>query len=72
LLKWFPTLAGMQLVGYDPKHTRSKRIPIVTAYLKVKAHNSIPVLLKINEAVYNEGSPVMLLSKYQICDHGYL
>jgi hypothetical protein len=51
-------------VGYDPKHTRSKRIPIVTVYLKVMAHNGIPVLLKINEAVYNEGSPVTLLSEY--------
>jgi hypothetical protein len=59
-------------VGYDPKHTRSKRIPIVTAYLKVMAHNVIPVLLKINEAVYNEGSPVTLLSEYQIRDHGYV
>jgi hypothetical protein len=44
----------------------------VTAYLKVKAHNGIPVLLKINEAVYNEGSPVMLLSEYQIHNHGYV
>ena len=60
------------LVGYDPKHTRSNRIPIVTAYVKVKAHNGIPVLLKINEAVYNEGSPVTLLSEYQIRDHGYV
>jgi len=60
------------LVGYDPKHTRSKRIPIVTAYLKVKAHNGIPVLLKINEAVCNAGSPVTLLSEYQIRNHGYV
>ena len=60
------------LVGYDPKHTRSKRIPIVTAYVKVRAHNGIPVLLKINEAVYNEGSPVTLLSEYQMRDHGYV
>jgi hypothetical protein len=60
------------LVGYDPKHTRSKRIPIVTAYLKIKAHNGIPVLLKINEAVYNEGSPVTLLSEYQIRNYGYV
>ena len=54
------------LVGYDPKSTRSKRIPIVTAYLKIMAHNGIPVLLKVNEAVYIEGSPVTLLSEYQI------
>ena len=60
------------LVGYDPKHTRSKRIPILTAYLKVKAHNGIPILLKINEAVYNEGSPVTLLSEYQIREFGFV
>ena len=60
------------LVGYDPKFTKSKRIPIVTAYLKVKAHNNIPVLLKINEAVYNEGSPVTLLSEYQVREYGFV
>ena len=59
------------LVGYDPATTRSERIPIVTAYLKVKAHNDIPVLLKINEAVYNKNSPVTLLSEYQIREHGF-
>jgi hypothetical protein len=60
------------LVGYDPKHTKSKRIPIVTAYIKVMAQNGIPVLLKINEAVYNEGSPITLLSEYQIREFGYV
>ena len=60
------------LVGYDPAHTKSKRIPIVTAYVKVLAQNGIPVLLKINEAVYNAGSPVTLLSKYQIREHGFV
>ena len=50
------------LVGYDPKTTKSARIPIITAYIKAKAHNGIPVLLKINEAAYNENSPITLLS----------
>ena len=45
------------LIGYDPATTKSHRIPIVTAYLKVKAHNGVPVLLKIKEAAYNAGSP---------------
>jgi hypothetical protein len=44
----------------------------VTAYVKVNAQNGIPVLLKINEAVYNKGSPVTLLSEYQIREHGYV
>ena len=51
------------LIGYDPATTKSHRIPIVTAYLKVKAHNGVPVLLKINEAAYNAGSPITLLSE---------
>ena len=44
------------LVGYDPTFTRSQKIPIVTAYLKVKAHNNIPMLLKINDAVFKKRS----------------
>ena len=60
------------LIGYDPATTKSHRIPIVTAYLKVRAHNGIPVLLKINEAAYNADSPITLLSEYQIREHGYI
>ena len=44
----------------------------MTAYLKVKAHNGVPVLLKINEAGYNAGSPITLLSEYQVREHGYI
>ncbi len=43
----------------------------MTACLKVEASDGIPVLLKLNEAVYNAGSPVTLLSEYQIRDRGY-
>ena len=60
------------LVGYDPKTTRSNRIPIVSAYLKVKAHNDIPVFLKVNEAVYHQDNPITLLSEYQIREYGYV
>ena len=60
------------LVGYDPEHTRSNRIPIVSAYVKIRAHNGIPVFLRVNEAVYNKDSPITLLSEYQIRDHGYV
>ena len=52
--------------------TKSNRIPIVTAYLKVKTNHGIPVLLKINEAAYNAASPITLLSEYQIREHGYI
>ena len=61
-----------RLVGYDPKTTKSNRIPIVTGYIKAKAQNGIPVLLKINEAPYNKDSPITLLSEYQIRENKYV
>ncbi len=61
-----------QLVGYDPTCTMSYSIPVVTVYLKVKANNDTPVLLKINEAVHNASSPFTLLSEYQIREFGYI
>ena len=60
------------LVGYDPKSTRSHRIPIVSALLKVTAHNGIPVLLRVNEAPYYANNPVTLLSEYQIRENHYV
>ena len=62
----------VHLIGCNPMSTKSSRIPIVTAYLKVKNNHGIPVLLKINEAAYNAGSPITLLSEYQIREHGYI
>ncbi len=52
------------IVGYDPTNTMSHRIPIVTAYLKVKTTNDTPVLLKINKAAYNASRPFTMLSEY--------
>ena len=60
------------LLGYDPAKTRSGRVPIVTAYLKAKAQNGIPVFLKINEAPFNAGCTVTLLSEYQIREYGHV
>ena len=57
------------LVGYDPATTKSGKIPIVSADIKVMAFNNIPVLLRIHETPYNEGSPITLLSEYQIREH---
>ena len=44
----------------------------MTALLKVRVNNGIPVLLKINEAPFNEGCPITLLSEYQVRDHGFI
>jgi len=62
------------LVGYDPATTRSGKIPIVSAFLKVRssAPGGIPVLLRVNEAPYNRHSPVTLLSEYQIREYGLI
>jgi len=58
------------LVGYDPKTTKSSSLPIVTALLKTISSENIPILLRVNEAVYNQDSPTTLLSEYQIRDFG--
>src|SRR5687768_9441172 len=56
------------LVGYDPNTTRTDKVPIVSALIKARSSTpgQIPVLLKVNEAVFNSESPIILLSEYQI------
>ena len=60
------------LVGYDPSTTRSGKIPIVSAYLKVRTSTigEIPVHLQVHEAPYNHSSPITLLSEYQVREYG--
>ena len=58
------------LVGYDPDNTKSPKIPIVTADIKVMAHNDIPIILRIHETPYNEQCPITLLSEYQVREYG--
>ena len=61
------------LVGYDPINTRSKHIPIVSAYLKLLAPNSgIPIFLKIIEAPYYKINRITLISEYQVQEYGYV
>ena len=60
------------LIGYDPKTTKTEKVPIVTAFLKVQTSSTgqLPVILKVNEAPYNAGCPITLLSEYQIREYG--
>ncbi len=60
------------MVGYDPNTTKSEKVPIVSAYIKAKSSSTgqFPVLLKVNEALYNPHSPITLLSEYQIREYG--
>ena len=56
------------LIGYDTNTIKFGKIPIVTAYLKIMAHNGIPEILKIHETHFNEISPI----EYQIMEHGMI
>jgi len=60
------------LVGYDPENTKTEKVPIVTALIKVRSSSSMmyPILLKVHEAPYMINSPITLLSEYQIRDYG--
>jgi hypothetical protein len=60
------------LVGYDPQTTRTEKVPIVSAYIKVlsSSYGNYPVLLKVHEAPYNPQSTITLLSEYQIREYG--
>ena len=60
------------LVGYNPKKTRTEKVPIVTALIIVRSSSAggFPVLLKMHECPLNEGSPITLLSEYQIREYG--
>ena len=59
------------LVGYDPENTRTDKVPIVSAYLKVisSSYGNYPILLKVHEAPYNPESTITLLSEYQIREY---
>ena len=60
------------LVGYDAATSKMNNILIVTALNKVRSSSigSLPVLLKIHEAPFNQQSPITLLSEYQIREYG--
>jgi hypothetical protein len=60
------------LVGYNPDQTRSGKVPIVSAYIKVMSHKNIPVVLHVHEAPYIKDSNVTLISEYQVREHGII
>ena len=60
------------LVGYDPRTTRTTKVPIVSAYLKVMSHVGIPVFLKVNQAPYHKDNDITLISEYQVREHKYV
>ena len=52
------------LVGYDDKNTRSGRVPIVSAYIKIIYNHGKHILLFIYEATHLAHSNVTLYSEY--------
>ena len=42
----------------------------MTALLKTLSAENVPLLLQVNEAVYNKNSPITLLSEYQMREYG--
>ena len=59
------------LIGYDPKTTKTMGVPIVTASIKAKSNvpGQVPILLKINQAPINKNSPITLISEYQVREY---
>lgn len=61
----------VSLVGYDPNTTRTERVPIARALIKVMPSiGEIPVLLEINETPYIPTSQITLISEYQVREYG--
>src|SRR5687767_15080716 len=63
-------MRSANLIGYDPRTTKSKSLPIVTALIKTMSAENVPILIHVNEAVYNQNSPITLLSEYQVREFG--
>ena len=60
------------LVGYNHNQTRSGKVPIVTAYIKVMSQMNRPVVLRVHEAPYIQDSCVTLISEYQVRENGII
>ena len=52
--------------------TRSGKVPIVLAYVKVMLQMQIPIILHMHEAPYMPDSDVTMLSEYQVREHSFV
>ena len=69
---WMPieyTLRAANIVGFHQKAARKHNLPIITAVTIVDL-GMMRYLLKAHEVVLNEGSPIPLMSEFQVRDHG--
>jgi hypothetical protein len=60
------------LVGCNPDQTRSGKVPIVTACIKVMSQMNIPIVLQVHEAPHMQDSNVTLLSEHQVRENGLI
>ncbi len=63
------TTRTANLIGFDATSSRKSGLPIVSAVTAVDSNGSTH-LLRVHEAVYNQGSATTLLSEYQIREYG--
>ena len=59
------------IVGYDPNVTRWRELPIVSG-ITVFDLPTGPLLVMINEAIFNKHAEATILSEFQIREHGML
>jgi hypothetical protein len=60
-----------RIIGYDQTAGKSRRVPIVSALIKVMpSTGNIPVLLRVHEAPYLKENPVTLISEFQVRHYG--
>jgi len=59
------------IVGYDPNVTKRRELPIVSG-ITVFDLPTGPLLVMINEAIFNKHAEATILSEFQIREHGML
>ena len=60
------TTRRVNVVGFDKKVAIKRNLPVVTAIGAVDISPNVSILIRIHEAVYNESSPHLLLSDFQV------
>ena len=56
------------MYGFDPKNAKKRKLPIVTGVTDVDLPNETTILIRVHEAVLNQGVSHSLLSQYQMSE----
>ena len=60
----------VKVVGFDKELATKSNLPIVTAMSVFEGPKNQRILLQVNEAVLNKSADHLLMSTYQIAEHG--